>query len=101
MVDGGSTKRAIMISYLLRKLGIRQAFMANALVALMQIGKFYTFPSVKKDLATFTTGKIYHADLSASYNIAARYFIRAYQNPCLKIHGCPCRQKEHHKLYLR
>ncbi|MCC3356291.1 transposase [Bacillus sp. REN16] len=33
----------------------------------------------KKDLATFTTGKVYHADLSASYNIAARYFIRAYQ----------------------
>ncbi|MRH45186.1 transposase, partial [Aquibacillus halophilus] len=27
----------------------------------------------KKDLATFTTGKVYHADLSASYNIAARY----------------------------
>ena len=33
----------------------------------------------KKDLATFKTGKVYHADLSASYNIAARYFIRAYQ----------------------
>ncbi|MEQ6389134.1 hypothetical protein RZN22_07365 [Bacillaceae bacterium S4-13-58] len=33
----------------------------------------------KKDLATFTTGKIYHADLSAGYNIAARYFIGAYQ----------------------
>ncbi|WP_249315659.1 transposase [Bacillus sp. FJAT-49711] len=26
----------------------------------------------KKDLSTFTTGKVYHADLSASYNIAAR-----------------------------
>ncbi|GIN58526.1 hypothetical protein J8TS2_28450 [Lederbergia ruris] len=33
----------------------------------------------KKDLATFSTGKVYHADLSASYNIAARYFIRAYE----------------------
>lgn len=33
----------------------------------------------KKDLASFTNGKVYHADLSASYNIAARYFIRAYQ----------------------
>jgi len=33
----------------------------------------------KKDLATFTTGKVYHTDLSASYNIAARYFVRAYQ----------------------
>ena len=33
----------------------------------------------KKDLATFITGKVYYADLSASYNIAARYFIRAYQ----------------------
>ncbi|OZU87342.1 transposase [Virgibacillus indicus] len=30
----------------------------------------------KKDLAVFKTGKIYHADLSASYNIGARYFIR-------------------------
>lgn len=32
--------------------------------------------SAKKDLATFTTGKQYHADLNASYNIGARYFIR-------------------------
>ena len=30
----------------------------------------------KKDLATFTTGKVYHADLNAAYNIGARYFIR-------------------------
>ncbi len=29
----------------------------------------------KKDLAVFTTGKVYHVDLSASYNIGARYFI--------------------------
>jgi putative transposase len=60
----------------------------------------------KKDLATFTTGKVYHADLSASYNIAARYFIRAYQKSRRKRHGCPCRQKslcwqkEHLKPYL-
>jgi len=33
----------------------------------------------KRDIATFKTGKVYHADLSASYNIGARYFIRAYQ----------------------
>ncbi|WP_050179669.1 zinc ribbon domain-containing protein [Domibacillus robiginosus] len=33
----------------------------------------------KKDLAVFSTGKVYHADLSASYNIGARYFIRAFQ----------------------
>lgn len=32
--------------------------------------------SLRKDLATFTTGKVYHADLNASYNIGARYFIR-------------------------
>ena len=32
--------------------------------------------SKRKDLATFATGKIYHADLNASYNIGARYFIR-------------------------
>lgn len=38
----------------------------------------------KKDLAIFSTGKVYHADLSASYNIAARYFIRAYQKSMSK-----------------
>lgn len=27
-------------------------------------------------LCTFTTGKVYHTDLSASYNIGARYFIK-------------------------
>ena len=37
---------------------------------------------VKRDkdnysMCTFNTGKRYHADLNASYNIAARYFIRA------------------------
>ncbi|MEG0472456.1 MAG: hypothetical protein RR588_08990 [Solibacillus sp.] len=31
------------------------------------------------DLATFSNGKQYHADLSASYNIGARYFIREIQ----------------------
>jgi IS605 OrfB family transposase len=31
-----------------------------------------------KDLATFTSGKVYHADLNASYNIGARYFIREF-----------------------
>ena len=30
-------------------------------------------------LCTFTTGKRYNTDLNASYNIAARYFIREYQ----------------------
>jgi putative transposase len=33
----------------------------------------------RKDLAVFSSGKIYHADLSASYNIGARYFIRGIQ----------------------
>ncbi|MEK5389648.1 transposase [Margalitia sp. FSL K6-0131] len=33
----------------------------------------------KKTLATFRTGKVYHADLSATYNIGARYFIRDIQ----------------------
>jgi hypothetical protein len=32
----------------------------------------------KKDLATFPNGKVYHEDLSASYNIGARYFIREF-----------------------
>jgi len=31
-------------------------------------------------LCTFASGKQYHCDLSASYNIAARYFLRAMQN---------------------
>ena len=35
----------------------------------------------KKDLAKFTNSKIYHADLSASYNIASRYFIREILKP--------------------
>lgn len=35
--------------------------------------------SERKDLCVFTTGKQYHADLNASYNIGARYFIRAIQ----------------------
>jgi putative transposase len=33
----------------------------------------------KKDLCTFSRGKQYHSDLNASYNIAARYFLREYQ----------------------
>jgi len=37
--------------------------------------------SYKKDIATFTNGKIYHSDLSASYNIASRYFTRAILKP--------------------
>lgn len=36
----------------------------------------------KKDLATFSTGKVYHSDLSASYNIGARYFIRGILKTC-------------------
>lgn len=35
--------------------------------------------SSKGDIAQFLNGKYYHADLSASYNIGARYFIRAKQ----------------------
>jgi IS605 OrfB family transposase len=32
-----------------------------------------------RSICTFTTGKIYNADLSASYNIASRYFIKEIQ----------------------
>jgi len=35
----------------------------------------------KKDLAKFQNNKIYNADLSASYNIASRYFTRAILKP--------------------
>ena len=33
----------------------------------------------KKDVATFKNNKIYHCDLSASYNIGARFYLRAIQ----------------------
>jgi IS605 OrfB family transposase len=35
----------------------------------------------KKDIAKFQNGKKYHSDLSASYNIGSRYFIRAILKP--------------------
>ena len=35
----------------------------------------------KKDICKFPNGKTYHADLNASYNIAARYFIKEYLKP--------------------
>ena len=35
--------------------------------------------SDRKDLCVFTTGKSYHSDLNATYNIAARYFIKEHQ----------------------
>jgi len=35
----------------------------------------------KKDIAKFSNGKLYHCDLSASYNIGSRYFTRAILKP--------------------
>lgn len=40
--------------------------------------------SPKKDMSTFSTGKRYHADLSASYNIASRYYLRELLKPLPK-----------------
>lgn len=37
--------------------------------------------SNRKDLCIFTTGKRYHADLNASYNIGARFFLREIIKP--------------------
>lgn len=37
--------------------------------------------SARKDIAIFQNNKTYHADLSASYNIASRYFTRAILKP--------------------
>lgn len=37
--------------------------------------------SGRKDLCKFSNGKHYHADLNASYNIGARFFIRAIIKP--------------------
>ena len=39
----------------------------------------------KRDLAKFKNNKIYHADLSASYNIASRYFIKEILKPFSEI----------------
>jgi putative transposase len=39
-------------------------------------GSGKTVRNEKKDLAVFPTGKMYHADLNASYHIGARYFLR-------------------------
>ncbi|WP_050179599.1 hypothetical protein [Domibacillus robiginosus] len=47
----------------------------------------------KKDLAMFSASKIYHADLSASYNMRDRYFIGAFQKSPWKRNGCLFRQK--------
>jgi len=38
----------------------------------------------KRDIATFANNKKYHADLNASYNIGARYFIRGILKPLSK-----------------
>ena len=35
----------------------------------------------KKDICKFQNGKIYNADLNASYNIGARYFVKEYLKP--------------------
>ena len=35
----------------------------------------------RKDLCTFSSGKRYHADLNASYNIGARYYLREITKP--------------------
>ena len=49
--------------------------------ALAYDGSGFVSRNNKKDLATFATGKVYHADLSASYNIGARYFLREILKP--------------------
>jgi transposase len=57
--------------------GIRVShILARNTSALAFDGSGYVTRNPKKDIATFATGKVYHADLSASYNIGARYFIR-------------------------
>jgi len=61
--------------------------------------------AVKRDannysMCTFASGKRYNCDLSASYNIGARYFVRAIlktlskserSRVCAKVHGCAVR----------
>ena len=37
--------------------------------------------NAKKDLCMFPTGKVYHADLNASYNIGTRYNISCILKP--------------------
>lgn len=47
----------------------------------------------RKDLCTFTTMKRYHADLNASYNIGARYYLRAYQKSISEMRWLPVKAK--------
>lgn len=49
-------------------------------------GSGFVIRNHKKDIATFTNGKVYNADLNASYNIGARYFLRAILNPMAEKH---------------
>ena len=44
-------------------------------------------------LCTFANGKQYHCDLNASYNIGARYFLRAYQKTMLATAWSECMAK--------
>ena len=37
----------------------------------------YVSENTPYDICRFSTGKLYHCDLNASYNIGARYFLRA------------------------
>ncbi|BCG61623.1 hypothetical protein PUR_50480 [Paenibacillus sp. URB8-2] len=42
-------------------------------------GSGFVQRNTKRDVAVFATGKTYHADLNASYNIGARYVLRTIQ----------------------
>lgn len=60
-----------------QRLGIRYSRVnAKNTSALAFDGSGFVSRNNKKDLCSFTTGKVYHSDLNASYNIGARYFIR-------------------------
>lgn len=60
-----------------QRLGIRYSRVnAKNTSALAFDGSGFVSRNSKKDSCSFTTGKVYHSDLNASYNIGDRYFIR-------------------------
>ena len=71
LVEHKAHRKGIHISHICAKNTSKLAFDGSGLVLRGKDAGFDTY-----ELCKFSTGKIYNCDLSASYNIGARYFIR-------------------------
>ncbi|AHV98744.1 RNA-guided endonuclease TnpB family protein [Paenibacillus sabinae] len=61
-------------------LGMRVSMVSPANTSALAFdGSGFVQRNTKRDVAVFATGKTYHADLNASYNIGARYVLRNIQ----------------------